>query len=653
MRILWSWIVVSLLGASPAFAQLSSELVVSGFAAPVAVVQDPTQPGVQFVVEQGGLIRTVLNNQIQMTDFLDVSALVLSGGERGLLGLAFAPDYATSRRFFINYTRQPDGHTVVARYLRSATDPLQADPASAFVLQWPNEMNPSVRQPFIAQPFANHNAGDLQFGSDGYLYIPLGDGGSGNDPSHHAQNPMRLLGKTLRVDVDVPTTDPEGYDVPPDNPFVGQGGVLPEIWAFGLRNPFRFTVDLIARGGNGALLIADVGQSTFEEVDYEPFGAGGRNYGWRNREGAHDNVTSLPPAYTPLVDPIVEYSHAVGNVITGGVVYRGTALGVGFFGRYFFADFGARRMWSVGLIVDQATGEAQAGEIIEHTAELGGGAVVGNVSAFGIRSDCEVLYLDYSGSLRRIVNASGGPAPMCPTSPDPFLTQGGGIFVNGTWVARSHASAAGAGLGGSSSGAGSGGVVGTGGSCTTPQPAPNWVCVNGGWLPPDHPFVLGSGTGGGGTGGTGGTTGGTGGTGGTTAGCTTPQPAGNWVCVNGGWLPPDHPGAQGTGSGGGGTGGTGGTTGGTGGTGGTTAGCTTPQPASTWLCVGDGWLPPDHPLALGAGSGGGTTGGTGGTGGTTAGCTTPQPASTWVCVGTGWLPPDHPGVTGGGSGGGG
>ena len=217
------------LGVSPAFAQLSSVLVVSGLSSPVAVVQDPTQANVLFVVEQGGHIRVVRNGALQSTDFLDLTTLVLSGGERGLLGLAFAPDYATSGRFFVNYTRKPDGHTVVARYRRSDTNSLHADPASRLDLRWPSGLT------YIPQPFANHNAGDLVFGSDGYLYIPLGDGGSGNDPDHRAQDPGVLLGKMLRIDVNVPDGDPAGYDVPSDNPFVGHTGLLPEIWAFGLR----------------------------------------------------------------------------------------------------------------------------------------------------------------------------------------------------------------------------------------------------------------------------------------------------------------------------------------------------------------------------------------------------------------------------------
>ena len=206
---------VLLFGASTASAQISSQLVTGGLSFPVAVVQDPTQANVQFVVEQGGRIRTVRNGALQPVDFLDITPLVSSGGERGLLGLAFAPDYATSRRFFVNYTREPDGHTVISRYLRSAGDPLRADPSSRFDLRWPDS------NAFIFQPFANHNGGDLLFGSDGYLYIPLGDGGGGGDPFHHAQNPGELLGKMLRIDVAVADADFEGYDVPASNPLCG------------------------------------------------------------------------------------------------------------------------------------------------------------------------------------------------------------------------------------------------------------------------------------------------------------------------------------------------------------------------------------------------------------------------------------------------
>jgi glucose/arabinose dehydrogenase len=595
MRVGWMCAILFALLPSPAFAQLTSELVVSGLTFPISVVQDPTQPNVQFIVEQGGRIRIVRDGQLLPTDFLDLTSIVLSGGERGLLGLAFSPDYAVTRRLFVNYTRRPDGHTVVSRYRRSAGNALSADPASRFDLQWPDGNR------FILQPFENHNGGDLEFGSDGYLYIPLGDGGSGNDPDHRAQNPAELLGKILRINTGVSDADVEGYDVPIDNPFFGRSGVLPEIWAFGVRNPFRLTVDELDRGGTGALVFADVGQNAWEEVDYEPFGAGGRNYGWRNREGAHDNVVTRAPAYTPLVDPIVEYSHDVGNVITGGVVYRGGALGIGFWGRYFFADFGTRRVWSVGLTIDPATREAHAGQVIEHTASLGGSPVVGNISSFGLGADCEVYFLNWSaGQLRRIVSTTGGSATGCPTSPDPFLSGGGGVFTGGVWLPRTDSRVAGAGLAGSTGG-GTGGTGSTAG-CSTTQPAGNWICVNGGWVPPGHPLAGGSGTGtggGGSTGGTGGSMGG-GNSGGSSSVCTSLQPVANWVCVGGGWVPPDHPlAAAGSGqsSGGGGGASPPGTR-----PGGNVGGCTTAQPVATWLCVNGGWVPPDHPLARGGGS---------------------------------------------------
>ena len=281
-------------------AQLHTRQYASGFVSPVAFVQDPTFRAVQYVVEQGGRIRVVQNGAVLATDFLDLMSAIASGGEQGLLGMAFAPDYATSGRFYVNFT-DPRGNTVVARFRRSA-NPLIGDPASRFDLRWGGSSGPS----FIAQPFANHNGGNLAFGPDGFLYIGMGDGGSANDPGHRAQNPVELLGKMLRIDVNVPDNDPSGYRVPASNPFIGAGpaGTRPEIWSFGLRNPWRYSFDDPRRGGTGALLIGDVGQGLWEEIDYEPPDRGGRNYGWRNREGRHDNVTSLPPAFLPLVDPI-------------------------------------------------------------------------------------------------------------------------------------------------------------------------------------------------------------------------------------------------------------------------------------------------------------------------------------------------------------
>src|SRR4051794_36560075 len=371
-------------------AQLRLRPQASGFHLPVAFVQDPADRSVQFVVQQDGHVRAVRGGVVLSTDFLDVSGSIVAGGEQGLLGLTFSPDTMSTNRFFVNFTNG-SGDTVVARFRRPGNG-VTADRASRFDLRWGGAAGP----PFIAQPFANHNGGHLAFGPDGFLYIGLGDGGSGDDPEHRAQNPSELLGKMLRIDVNVPDAHPSGYQVPPTNPFVSGGPVAarPEIWAFGLRNPWRYTFDDPARGGTGALIIGDVGQNRWEEVDYEPPNRGGRNYGWRNREGAHDNVTSRPPAYLPLVEPIHEYDHSIGQSITGGYVYRGSALPASFAGRYFFADFVQGRVWSIGLAVD-ANGEARATGVIEHTAELTASAPFGNVSSFAVDADGELYIVSY------------------------------------------------------------------------------------------------------------------------------------------------------------------------------------------------------------------------------------------------------------------
>ena len=386
-------------------AQLRTRVYASGFTSPIAFVQDPASRAVQFVVEQGGRIRVVRDGVVAATPFLDLSGAIATGGERGLLGMAFPPDAAASGRVFVNFTN-PDGHTVVARFRRSA-NPLVVDTGSRFDLRWGGAAGPA----FIAQPFSNHNGGHLAFGPDGFLYVGLGDGGSGNDPAHRAQNPAELLGKMLRIDVNVPDRDPSGYRVPAGNPFAGPTGVpaRPEIWSFGLRNPWRYSFDDPARGGTGALLIGDVGQNSWEEIDYEPPGRGGRNYGWRNREGGHDNITSLPPAYQPLTEPIHEYDHdpVTGQSITGGYVYRGRSLGPLYEGRYFFADFIQARIWSIALAIDPATGEARASDLVEHTTELGGRAAIGGVSAFGLDADGELHVVSYS--LGKILKVLGPP----------------------------------------------------------------------------------------------------------------------------------------------------------------------------------------------------------------------------------------------------
>jgi glucose/arabinose dehydrogenase len=391
--------------AVTAEAQLRVQAFASGFTQPVAFVQDPTDRAVQFVVEQRGRIRALRNGAIQSPDFLDLQSSISAGGERGLLGLAFAPDYASSGRFYVNFTN-PAGHTVVARFRRSS-NPVVADSSSRFDLRWNGPSSP----PYIEQPFANHNGGHLVFGPDGMLYVGLGDGGSGNDPDHRAQDRATLLGKMLRIDVNVPDSHPTGYVIPPGNPFAG-GTARAEIWAFGLRNPWRYTFDDETRGGTGALVIADVGQNRWEEIDYEPRGRGGRNYGWRNREGAHDNVTSLPPAFLPLVDPIHEYDRTRGASVTGGFVYRGSALGSSIRGRYFFGDFISSRVWSIALSIN-ASGEATAGDLREHTTEFGGTTELAGVSSFGVDTDGELYIVSYGrGVILKIIGAPPTPTGL-------------------------------------------------------------------------------------------------------------------------------------------------------------------------------------------------------------------------------------------------
>ncbi len=397
------------IAATPAAAQVSlrPRVHVSGLSSPVAFVPDPTNPAVQFVVEQGGRVRVVSNGELQASDFLDLRSAITSGGERGLLGMVFAPDYATSRRFYVNFTDQ-SGNTVIARFRCPSTTPLLADAASRFDLQWPSG------QRFIAQPYANHNAGNLAFGPDGYLYVGLGDGGSGNDPDNRAQNPAELLGKMLRIDVSVADSETNGYVVPSTNPFLqsGPADVLPEIWAFGLRNPWRYSFDPPSLGGTGALIIGDVGQGQWEEVDYEPAGRGGRNYGWRVREGMHNNITSPGAAYEPLVDPIHEYGHSVGQSITGGFVYRGGALPSTYRGRYFFADYVQGRVWSLTVSIDPATREATVLSVDEHTTELGGSAVLGNISSFGVDAGGELYIVNHTGgTIVQITSTAARPTP--------------------------------------------------------------------------------------------------------------------------------------------------------------------------------------------------------------------------------------------------
>ncbi len=290
------------------------ETVASGLDNPVGLASPPGDPRL-FVIEQSGRIRIIEGGRVLPAPFLDVSREISSGGERGLLGLAFHPGYARNGLFFVDYTDR-NGDTRIVRYTASA-DRSRADAASARPVLW------------IKQPYANHNGGGLAFGPDGRLYIGTGDGGSGGDPHDNGQSLGTLLGKMLRIDVDrgVP------YAIPADNPFRRRPGERPEIWALGLRNPWRFSFDR----ETGELWIGDVGQNRWEEIDVAPAGAAGLNYGWNRMEGSHAYAVrdSLPRGLTA---PIVEYPHDQGCSVTGGFVYRGRAIPA-LRGAYVFSDY--------------------------------------------------------------------------------------------------------------------------------------------------------------------------------------------------------------------------------------------------------------------------------------------------------------------------
>jgi len=388
-----------------AHAQLQLVPYVTGLEMPVGFVQDPSNPAIQYVIEQRGRIRTIVNGALLTTPFLDVSSLVSCCGEQGLLGVAFPPDYGTSRRFYVNYTNAA-GNTVVARYLRSASNPLLADPTSRFPMRWGGVSTE------IVQPFANHNGGHIAFGPDGYLYIGMGDGGSGNDPQNNAQNATSLLGKMLRIDVNVPLSHLNGYIVPLTNPWATSTAIRPEIWAAGLRNPWKFSFDPPALGGLGSLIIGDVGQNNWEEIDYELPGCAGRNYGWRDFEGSHPNPNPLVPATVPLMPgsggfgwgPMLEYPHPIGVSVIGGVVYRGAALRPSYWGRYFYGDLNGR-VWSTVAVPFECGGITDLYPPIEHTDQLGGTVATAFLTAIGTDAAGEIYLANYStGTILKLID---------------------------------------------------------------------------------------------------------------------------------------------------------------------------------------------------------------------------------------------------------
>jgi len=281
-----------------------------------------------FVTQQRGRIQVLVDGQVLSEPFLDITDRVaVNAPEQGLLSVAFHPNYAENGYFFVNYT-DANGDTVISRF-QVGGDANRADAASETVL-----MN-------IGQPYGNHNGGQLQLGPDGYLYVGMGDGGSGGDPENNGQNPRTLLGALLRLDVDQGNEEVP-YAIPPDNPFVGDEKGRNEIWAIGLRNPWRFSFDR----QTDDLYIADVGQQQYEEVHFAPAGhPGGLNYGWNIMEGAHCYGSSTCNT-EGLVQPVAEYDHGQGCSITGGYVYRGSQFPE-LAGNYFFGDFCSGNIWSL------------------------------------------------------------------------------------------------------------------------------------------------------------------------------------------------------------------------------------------------------------------------------------------------------------------
>jgi glucose/arabinose dehydrogenase len=347
---------------------LDTVRVASGLTKPLLVTAPPRDVSRQFIVEQGGRVLVLKNDVLLPTPFIDVSGSVSCCGERGLLGMAFAPDYETSGRFYLSFTNG-SGHSEIRRYTVSG-NPDVANQSGALVLS-------------VNQPYSNHNGGHIAFGPDGYLYFGLGDGGSGGDPDDNAEDLGTLLGKMVRIDVNAPT-----YTIPASNPFVGIPG-LDEIWSYGLRNPWRWSFDR----ATGDLYIADVGQGAWEEVNVRPGSSGGgENYGWDLYEG---NACYEGPCtgQSGLTFPALVYNHSQGCSVTGGYVYRGCRM-PDLRGTYFYSDICTPFIKTFRGV---SGGTAQNQQ--DRTADLapGAGLTIGGVSSFGEDARGELYIVDYGG----------------------------------------------------------------------------------------------------------------------------------------------------------------------------------------------------------------------------------------------------------------
>jgi len=378
----WLWLPILLAcqgtpagpGPGPGPGTPDLHLVTDQLTDPVFVTAPPGDTARLLVVEQGGRIRVLRHDSLLATPFLDIASHIASGGERGLLSVAFHPTYSTNHRFYVYFTN-PSGDIRIVRYLVSA-DPDRADSTSGDTVL------------AVAHPqYANHNGGLVLFGPDGKLYAGLGDGGSGGDPDGNGQNRKALLGKILRLDVDAATP----YAIPADNPFAGDTAARGEIWAYGLRNPWRFSFDRLS----GNMFIGDVGQDSLEEIDVLPAGdPGGENYGWNKMEGTHC-YASTTCSTSGLKLPVVEYFHNQGCAVTGGIVVRDSTVPA-LAGRYLYGDFcnGWVRsfLYALNLATDQRDWPALA--------------VSGGLSSFGEDARGRVYLTTLAGRLYRIVTIS-------------------------------------------------------------------------------------------------------------------------------------------------------------------------------------------------------------------------------------------------------
>lgn len=359
--------------------QVQLTAIATGLSRPVDIQQPGDGSNRIFVLEQEGLVRVIQDGALNPRPVLDIRDRVTrinSGGdERGLLGLAFPPDFKSKQYFYLNYTNR-SGDTTISRFHMTAADANTAEPGSEKILLT------------INQPFTNHNGGQLQFGPDGYLYIGMGDGGSGNDPFGHAQSPRSLLGKMLRIDVE---SNPAAYAIPPSNPFAGSLLTLPEIWATGLRNPWRFSFDR----ATGNLWIGDVGQGRAEEIDLQPASSkGGENYGWNNMEGMQCRMAGCTPSG---IRPIFEYTRESGDIsITGGYVYRGS-ISPTLRGLYIFGDYVSGRIWAL-----REENGGWARELLIRPPNF-------RISTFGQDQAGEVYVANYSGGGIHRIDLTGPP----------------------------------------------------------------------------------------------------------------------------------------------------------------------------------------------------------------------------------------------------